>query len=101
MLILQKQLLPVQKNGHRTSSDPVRGIGRSVGFDCVKTALPWVCHVNGRPDVGSYCVIFIEDILRLDVAMEDLEPVQVREMLHYQNTQPIKLYVVSISFLSE
>lgn len=73
MLILQKQLLPVQKNGHRTSSYSVRGIGRSVGFDCVQTALSRVCHVYGRPDIGSYRVIFIEDILRLDVAVEDLE----------------------------
>jgi hypothetical protein len=73
MLVFQKQLLQVQENWDRTSFYPVGGIARSVGFDRVQTPLPWVCHVNGRPDVSSYRGVFIEDILRLDVSVKDLE----------------------------
>ncbi len=60
-----------------------------------------MCHVYGRPDVCSYRVIFIEDILRLDVSVEDLELVQVREMLHYQDAETVELYVISLRFLLE
>ena len=73
MLIFPKQLLQGQLNGDRTSFYPVRSIARSVGSDRVQTPLPWVCHVYGRPDIGCYRVVFIEDILWLDVSVEDLE----------------------------